>query len=87
MYRAVQDIHVDAGVLTYDIGLHTVYCHYSREMVHIPEPKDGTLVVFLDRSGVEEQLPKSWTAAGQVKGVGQETEVIVNKVIYRAAFH
>ena len=44
-------------------------------------------MVFLDGSGVEGQPPKAGAAAVQVKGVGQETELIVEKVVYEAASH
>ena len=83
----MKEIGVHARMQTYDIGQHTVYCHYSREVVCITEPKDGRVVVFLDRSGVEGQPPKAGTAAVQVKGVGKETEVIVDGVVYGAASH
>ena len=81
IYRAVIKISVDESVGTYDIGLHTVYCHYPREVVRITDPKDGRVVVFLDGSGVEGQPPKAGAAGVQVKGVGQETEVILEKVV------
>ena len=87
MNRGVKEISVDEGVPTYDVGQHTVYCHYPRGVVRIPEPKDDRLVVFLDGSGVEGQPPKAPAAAVQVKGVGQETGVIVDKVVYGAASH
>ena len=87
MYRGVKEISVDARVRPYDIGRHTVYCHYPKEVVRIPEPRDGRVVVFLDGSGLEGQPPKAGSAAVQVKGAGQETEVIVNKVVYGAASH
>ena len=71
----------------YDMGLHTVYCHYPREQVRILEPKDGRVVVFADKSGLQGQPPEAQAAAVQVKGVGQEGEVIINKVVYGAASH
>ena len=78
---------VEERVREYDIGRHTVYCHYTREVVRIPEPTEGRMVVFLDGSGVEGQQSKAGAAAIQVKGVGQETESIVDKVVYGAASH
>ena len=48
VYRGAKERSVDARVRTYDIGPHTVYCHYPGEVVHIPDPTDGRLVVFLD---------------------------------------
>ena len=47
-YRGVKEISVAARVRTNDIGQHTVYCHPPREVVRIPEPKVGRVVVFLD---------------------------------------
>ena len=32
VYRVVKELSVDEGVRTYDMGLHTVYCHYLREV-------------------------------------------------------
>ena len=82
--REVKKKSVDARVRLYDIGLHTVYCQYPREVVRIPEPNDGRVGVFLQGSSVEGQPLKARAAAVQVKGVGQETEVIVDKVVYGA---
>ena len=45
------------------------------------------MVVFLNGSGVEGQPPKAGTAALRVKGVGQETENMVHKMVYGAASH
>ena len=87
VYRGVKEIRVDERVRKYDILLHTLYCHYPREVVRIPEPKDGRMVVYSDGSVVEGQPRKAGAAAVQVKGVGQEKEVIVHKVVYGAAFH
>ena len=53
VYRSVKERSADARVRTYEIGPHTVYCHYPREVVRIPEPTDGTVVMFLDGSGIE----------------------------------
>jgi len=62
-----------------------VYCHYPREVVRIPEPREDRVVIFLDGSGVEGQPPKAGAAAVRVKGVGQETESVVDKMVYRAS--
>ena len=59
----MKELSFDKGVPTYGIGRHMVYCHYPREVVHIPEPTEGTVVVFLDGSGVEGQPPKAGAAA------------------------
>ena len=57
----------------------------------LPLPNGGGLhtglVVILDGSEVEGQPPQAGVAAVQVKGVGQGTEVIVDKVVYGAASH
>ena len=45
------------------------------------------MVVFVDASGVEGRPPKAGVAGVQVKGVGPETEVIVDKMAYGAASH
>ena len=87
VHRGVKELSVEAGVREYDIGRHTVYCHYPRGVVRIPEPTEGGVVVFPDGSGVEGQPPKAGAAVVQVKGVGQETESIVDKVVYGAASH
>ena len=84
VYRGVKELSVDERVRTYDIGLHTVYCHYPRGVAGIPEPKEGRVV---RRSGVEGEPPQAGAAAVQVKGVGKKTEVIVDKVVYRATSH
>ena len=87
VYRGVKKLSVEDGVREYDIGRHRVYCHYPREMVRIPEPTENRVVGFLDGSGVEGQPPKAGAAAVRVKGVGQETESMVDKMVYRAASH
>ena len=45
------------------------------------------MVLFLDGSGVEGQPPKAGAAAVRVRGVGQVTESVVEKVVYGAASH
>ena len=55
--------------------------------MRIPEPTAGRVVVFLDGSGVEGQPPKARAAAIQVKGVGEETESMVDKTVYGPASH
>ena len=71
----------------YDSGRHTVYCHYPREVVRIPELTEGRMVVFLDGSAVEGQPPKAGVAGIRVKRVGQETESMVDTLVYVAASH
>ena len=78
---------VEEGVREYDIGRHKVYCHYPREVVRIPEPTEGSIVGFLDGSGVEGQPSMAGAAAIRVKGVEQETENMVDKMVYGAASH
>ena len=73
VYRGVKELSVDEGVRKYDIGLHTVHCHYPREVVSILEPMEGRVVVFLDRSGLQGQPPKTGAATVEVTGFGQET--------------
>ena len=51
----------------------------------LTEPKVGRVVVFLDGARVGGKPPKGGAAAVQVKGVGQETEVVIDKVVYGAA--
>ena len=90
VYRDVKELSVEEGVREYDIGRHSLYCHYPREVrevVHILEPTEGRMGVFLDRPGLEGQLPKAAAAAIQVHGVGEETESIIDKVVYGAASH
>ena len=67
---------------TRGICAHMVYCHYPREVVHIPEVKDGRVVVILDKSGLEGQPLTGGAAGVQVTGLGQETEIIIEKVVY-----
>ena len=64
-----------------------MYCHYPREVVRIPEPTEDRVVIFLEGSGVEGQPPKAGAAAVRVKGVGQETESVVERMVYEAASH
>ena len=59
VYRGVKEISVDARVRTHDIRPHVVFCHYPILVVHIREPTDGRVVVFLDVSGVEGQPSKA----------------------------
>ena len=44
-------------------------------------------MVFLDLSGVEGQPTEAGAAGIQVKGVERESEVIVDKMVYRAPSH
>ena len=85
VYRGVRELSIGDGVREYGIGRHKVYCHYPREVVRIPEPTEERVVLFLDGSGVEGQPPKAGAAAVRVRGVGQVTESLVEKVVYRAA--
>ena len=87
VYRGVRELSIEDGVREYGIGRHRVYCHYPREVVRIPEPTEERLVLFLDGSGVEGQPPMAGAAAVRVKGVGQVTESVVEKMVYRAASH
>ena len=87
VYRGVRELSVKDGVREYDIGRHRVYCHYPREVVRIPEPTEDRVVILLDGSGVEGQLPKAGAAAVRVKGMGQETESVPERMVYGAASH
>ena len=87
VYRVVRELRIEDGIQEYDIGRHRVYCHYPREVVRIPEPTEDRVVIFLDGSGVEGQRPKAGAAALLVKGMGQETESVVERMVYGAASH
>ena len=87
VYRGVRELSIRDGVRQYGIGKHKVYCYYQREVVHIPEPTEERVVLFLDGSGVEGQPPKAEAAAVRVTGVGQVTESVVEKMVYGAASH
>ena len=87
VYRGVRELSVEDGRGQYGIGRHRVYCHYPREVVRIPEPTEDRVVMFLDGSGVDGQPPKAGAAAVRVKGVGQETESVVERMVYGAASH
>ena len=87
VYRGVRELSIEDRVQEYGIGRHRVYCHYPREVVRIPEPTEERVVLFLDRSGVEGQPPMARAAAVRVKGVGQVTESVVEKMVYGAASH
>ena len=45
------------------------------------------MVIVLDGSGVEGQPPKAGAALVRVTGVGQETESMVDKMVYGAVSH
>ena len=66
VYRGVRELSI---VREYGIGRHRVYCHYRREVVHMPEPTEDRVVIFADGSGVEGQPPKAGAAAVRVKGL------------------
>ena len=87
VYRGVRELSVEDGVREYCIGRHRGYCHNPREVVHRAEPMEDRVVIFLDRSGVEGQPPKAGAAAIRVTGVGQETESMMDKMVYGAACH
>ena len=87
VYRGVRELSMEDGVREYGIGRHRVYCHYPRSVVRIPEPTEERVVLFPDRSGVEGQPPMAEAAAVGVKGVGQVTESVVERMVYRAASH
>ena len=87
VYRGVRELSIEDGVREYGIGRHRVYCHYPREVLRIPEPTEEKVVLFLDGSGVEGKLPMAGAAAVRVKGVGQVTESVVEKMVYGAACH
>ena len=86
MYRGVRELSIEDGVREYGIGRHRVYCHYPWEVMRIPEPREERLVLFLDGSGMEGQLPMG-AAAVRVSGVGQVTESVVERMVYGAASH
>ena len=87
VYRGVRELSIGDGVREYCIGRHKVYCIYPREVVRIPEPTEERVVLFPDGSGVERQPPMAGAAAVRVKGVGQVTESVVQKMVYGAASH
>ena len=87
VYRGVRELSIEDGIREYGIGRHKVYCHYPREVVRIPEPTEERVVLFLDGSGVEGQPPMAGAAAVRVRGVGQVTESVVEKMVYGAASH
>ena len=87
VYRGVRELSIEDGVREYGIRGHRVYCHSPREVVRIPDPTEDRVVIYLAGSGVEGQPPKARTAAVRVKGVGQETESVVERIVYRAASH
>ena len=87
VYRGVRELSIRDGVREYGIGRHKVYCDYPREVVRIPEPTEERVVLFLDGSGVEGQPPKARAAAVRVRGMGQVTESMVEKMVYGAASH
>ena len=87
MYRGVKELSVEDGVREYDIGRHRVYCHYPKGVARILEPPEDRVMIFLDGSGPGRQPPKAGTAAIRVTGLGQETESVVDKMVYGAASH
>ena len=87
VYRGVRELTIEDGIREYGTGRHRVYCHYPREVVHIPEPTEERVVLFLDASGVEGQPPMAGAVAVRVKGVGKVTESMMEKMVYGAASH
>ena len=87
VYRGVKQLSVEDGVREYGIGRHRVYCHYLREVVRIPDPKDDRVLIFMDGSGMEGQPPNAGAATIRVTRVGQETESVGDKMVYGAASH
>ena len=87
VYRGIRELSIKNGVREYGIGRHRVYCRYPREVVRIPGPTEERVVLFLDGSGVEGQPPLAGAAAVRVKGVGQVTESVVEKMVYGTASH
>ena len=55
--------------------------------MRILEPTEERVVLFLDGTRVEGQPPMAGAAAVRVKGMGQVTESVVQKMVYRAASH
>ena len=84
VYRGVRELSIGDGVREYGIGRHKVYYHYPREVVRIPEPTEERVVLFLDASGAEGQPPEAGAVAVRVRGVGQVTESVVEKMVYGA---
>ena len=87
VYRGVSELSIGDQVREYGIGRHKVYCHYRRQVVRIPEPTEERVVLFLDGSRVDGQPPMAGAAAVRVRGVGQVTESVVEKMVYGAASH
>ena len=69
------------------LGGKKLYCHHPREVVRIPESMEERVLLSLDGSGVEGQPPMAGAAAVRVRGVGQVTESVVEKMVYGAASH
>ena len=55
--------------------------------MRIPEPTEERVVLFLDGSGSKGQPPMARAAAVRVRGGGQVTESVVEKMVYGAASH
>ena len=87
VYRRMRELSIGDGVREYGIGRHKVYCHYPEEVVRIPEPTEERVVLSVEWCGVEGQPPKAGAAAVTVRGVGQVTESVVEKMVYGAASH
>ena len=82
VYRGVKEVSVKDGVREYGFGRSRVYCHYPREVVRIPQHTEDRLVIFLNGSGLDGEPPKAGAATLRVKGVGEETESVVERMVY-----
>ena len=87
VYRGVRELSIQDGVREYGLGRHKVYCHYPREVVRIPDSTEERVVLCLDGPGAEGQPPMAGAAPIRVRGVGQVTESVVEKMVYRAVSH
>ena len=45
VYMGVKELSIEVQVPEYDIGCHTVYCQYPRELSHMMEPTEGSEAV------------------------------------------
>ena len=68
----------------YGIRRHRVYCHYPMEVMRIPDHTGDRVVIFLEWSGVYGQPRKAGAVAVRVRVVGQETESMVERIVYGA---
>ena len=87
VYRGTRELSIEDGVRQYGFGRQRVYSHYPREVVRILDPTEERVVLFLDGSRVKGQPPMAGAAAVRIKGVGEVTESVVEKMVYEAASH